>query len=170
MKKILTIALVLCLLATALAGCGSSAPAADPTAAPTEAPAEYPPCCTVLTDGDGAEQIAYCELHDAIHQAEAQMLAEARTDAAVANAHRIARSMWSAELDSLYEGWRAAVSTEELPQIASDQALFLAMLNSQEGLMKNRGASQAARDEKVAALLMEQCVYVCTAMYAQSLA
>ena len=40
MKKILTIALVLCLLATALAGCGSSAPAADPTAAPTEAPAE----------------------------------------------------------------------------------------------------------------------------------
>ena len=41
MKKILTIALSLCLLATALAGCGSSAPAApDPTAAPTEAPAE----------------------------------------------------------------------------------------------------------------------------------
>ena len=40
MKKILTIALVLCLLTTALAGCGSSAPAADPTAAPTEAPAE----------------------------------------------------------------------------------------------------------------------------------
>lgn len=41
MKKILTIALTLCLLATALAGCGSSAPAApDPTAAPTEAPAE----------------------------------------------------------------------------------------------------------------------------------
>ena len=41
MKKILTIALTLCLLVTALAGCGSSAPAApDPTAAPTEAPAE----------------------------------------------------------------------------------------------------------------------------------
>lgn len=41
MKKILTIALTLCLLATALAGCGSSAPAApDPTAAPAEAPAE----------------------------------------------------------------------------------------------------------------------------------
>ena len=41
MKKILTIALSLCLLVTALAGCGSSAPAApDPTAAPTEAPAE----------------------------------------------------------------------------------------------------------------------------------
>ena len=40
MKRILTIALVLCLLVTALAGCGSSAPAADPTAAPTEAPAE----------------------------------------------------------------------------------------------------------------------------------
>lgn len=41
MKKILTIALTLCLLATALAGCGSSAPAApDPTAATTEAPAE----------------------------------------------------------------------------------------------------------------------------------
>ena len=150
----------------------TAVPTPEPTAtpAPTEAPAEYPPCCTVLTDGNGAEQIAYCELHDAIHQAEAQMLAEARTDAAVANAHRIARSMWSAELDSLYEGWRAAVSTEELPQIASDQALFMAMLNSQEGLMKNRGASQQARDEKVAALLMEQCVYVCAAMYAQSAA
>jgi len=41
MKKILTIALTLCLLATALAGCGSSAPAVpDPTSAPTEAPAE----------------------------------------------------------------------------------------------------------------------------------
>ena len=41
MKKILTIALTLCLLVTALAGCGSSAPAVpDPTAAPTEAPAE----------------------------------------------------------------------------------------------------------------------------------
>ena len=41
MKKILTIALTLCLLATALAGCGSSAPAApDPSAARTEAPAE----------------------------------------------------------------------------------------------------------------------------------
>lgn len=41
MKKILTIALTLCLLVTALAGCGSSAPAApDPSAAPTEAPAE----------------------------------------------------------------------------------------------------------------------------------
>ena len=41
MKKILTIALTLCLLVTALAGCGSSAPAApDPTAAPAEAPAE----------------------------------------------------------------------------------------------------------------------------------
>ena len=47
MKKILTIALTLCLLVTALAGCGSSAPAAsdptaapDPTAASTEAPAE----------------------------------------------------------------------------------------------------------------------------------
>lgn len=41
MKKILTIALTLCLLVTALGGCGSSAPAApDPTAAPTEAPAE----------------------------------------------------------------------------------------------------------------------------------
>lgn len=41
MKKILTIALTLCLLATALAGCGSSAPAAsDPTVAPAEAPAE----------------------------------------------------------------------------------------------------------------------------------
>ena len=41
MKKILTIALTLCLLVTALAGCGSSAPAApDPTATPTEVPAE----------------------------------------------------------------------------------------------------------------------------------
>ena len=41
MKKILTIALTLCLLVTALAGCGSSAPAApDSTADPTEAPAE----------------------------------------------------------------------------------------------------------------------------------
>ncbi len=41
MKKILTIALALCLLVTALAGCGSSAPAAsDPTAAPAEAPAD----------------------------------------------------------------------------------------------------------------------------------
>ena len=41
MKKILTIVLTLCLLVTALAGCGSTAPAAsDPTAAPAEAPAE----------------------------------------------------------------------------------------------------------------------------------
>lgn len=41
MKKILTIVLTLCLLVTALAGCGNSAPAAsDPTAAPAEAPAE----------------------------------------------------------------------------------------------------------------------------------
>ena len=39
MKKILTIALTLCLLVTALAGCGAPA-VPDPTAAPTEAPAE----------------------------------------------------------------------------------------------------------------------------------
>ena len=145
-------------------------PTAVPTPVPTEAPVEYPACCSVTVDAGGAEHTAYCELHDAIVQAAAQLLAEAKTDAAVANAWKIARSMWSAELDSLYSGWKSAATSEELPQIASDQALFLAMLNSQEGLMKNRGASQAARDEKVAALLMEQCVYVCTAMYAQSLA
>lgn len=41
MKKILTIALTLCLLCNGAGGCGSSAPAVpDPTAAPTEAPAE----------------------------------------------------------------------------------------------------------------------------------
>lgn len=145
-------------------------PTAVPTPVPTEAPVEYPVCCTVTVDESGAEHIAYCELHDAIHQAAAQLLAEAKTDAAVANAWKIARSMWSAELDSLYDRWKSAATSEELPQIASDQALFLAMLNSQEGLMKNRGASQQAMDEKVAALLMEQCVYVCAAMYAQSLA
>ena len=145
-------------------------PTAVPTPVPTEAPVEYPVCCTVTVDESGAEHIAYCELHDAIHQAAAQLLAEAKTDAAVANAWKIARSMWSAELDSLYDRWKAAVAPEELPQIAGDQALFLAMLNSQEGLMKNRGASQQAMDEKAANLLMEQCVYVCAAMYAQSLA
>ena len=148
----------------------TAAPTAVPTAVPTEVPAEYPPCCTAAVDAGGEAQISYCELHDAIHQAEAQMLSEAKTDAAVANAWRIARSMWSAELDSLYEGWKEGASYEELPRIASDQALFLAMLNSQEGLMKNRGASQQLRDEKVAALLMEQCVYVCAAMYAQTAA
>ena len=146
------------------------APAAAPTPVPTEAPVEYPACCTATMDENGAEHIAYCELHGAIHQAAAQLLAEAKTDAAVANAHRIARSMWSAELDSLYSGWKAAATPEDLSRIASDQALFLAMLNSQEGLMKNRGASQQAMDEKAASLLMEQCVYVCAAMYAQSLA
>ena len=148
------------------------APTAAPTEvpAPTEEPAEYPPCCTVTADEDGAEHTEYCELHDVIHQAAAQMLAEAKTDAAVANAWKIARSMWSAELDSLYENWRAVASAEELPQIAGDQALFLAMLSSQEGLMKNRGASQRAMDEKIASLLMEQCAYACAEMYAQSAA
>ena len=145
-------------------------PTEVPTPVPTEAPVEYPACCTVTVDDSGAEHTAYCELHDAIHQAAAQLLAEAKTDAAVANAWRIARSMWSAELDSLYDRWKAAATPEELPQIAGDQALFLAMLNSQEGLMKNRRASQQAMDEKAANLLMEQCVYVCAAMYAQSLA
>lgn len=148
----------------------SAAPTELPTPTPTEAPAEYPPCCTATADENDGEHSRYCELHDAIRQAEAQMLAEARTDAAVANARKIVRSMWSAELDSLYENWRAAASAEELPRIASDQALFLAMLSSQEGLMKNRGASQQAMDEKIAALLMEQCAYVCAEMYAQSAA
>ncbi len=40
MKKILTIALTLCLLVTALAGCGSSAPPFRSDRRPTEAPAE----------------------------------------------------------------------------------------------------------------------------------
>ena len=71
--------------------------------------------------------------------------------------------MWSAELDSLYEGWRSIATTEELPQIASDQALFMAMLGSQEGLMRNRGASQQAIDKTIAGLLMEQCAIICAA-------
>lgn len=58
MKKILTIALTLCLLVTALAGCGSSAPAApDPTAAPTEAPAEAPAEATAKPAAEGGKLI-----------------------------------------------------------------------------------------------------------------
>ena len=141
------------------------APSATPTPEPTEAPTEELAYC--IADADGGTDISYCALHASIHQATEQMLAEAHTDAAVANAWRIARSMWSAELDSLYEGWRSIATTEELPQIASDQALFMAMLGSQEGLMKNRGASQQAIDKTIAGLLMEQCAIICAATNGQ---
>ena len=58
MKKILTIALTLCLLVTALAGCGSSAPAAsDPTAAPAEAPAEATAEATAEPAAEGGKLI-----------------------------------------------------------------------------------------------------------------
>lgn len=60
MKKILTIALTLCLLVTALAGCGSSAPAApDPTAAPdsTAAPTEAPAEATAEPAAEGGKLI-----------------------------------------------------------------------------------------------------------------
>ena len=56
---------------------------------------------------------------------------------------------------------------EELPWIASDQALFIAMLSSQEGPMKNRGVSQQAIDEAIASMLMEQCAYICAEMYVE---
>ena len=58
-------------------------------------------------------------------------------------------------------------SPEELPRIARDQALFMAMLNSREGLMKNRGAAQQAIDEAIASMLMEQCAYICAEMYVE---
>ena len=58
-------------------------------------------------------------------------------------------------------------SPEELPWIASDQMLFMAMLNSQEGLMKNRGAAQQAIDEAIASMLMEQCAYICAEKYVE---
>ena len=145
----------------------SVAPAPEPTPEPTEAPMEYPPCCTYAADESGDAHAEFCELHASVRQASEQLLAEAGTDAAVANAWRITRSMWSAELDSLYASWRSAASPEELPRIASDQALFLAMLNSQEGLMKNRGATQRALDEAIADMLMEQCAYICAEMYVE---
>ena len=57
---------------------------------------------------------------------------------------------------------------EELPRIASgDQALFMAMLSSQEGPMKNRGVSQQAIEEAIASMLMEQCAYICAEMYVE---
>ena len=56
---------------------------------------------------------------------------------------------------------------EELPRIASDQALFMAMLGSQEGPMKNRGVSQQAIEEAIASRLMEQCAYICAEMYVE---
>ena len=58
MKKILTIALTLCLLVTALAGCGSSAPAAsDPTAALAKAPAEATAEATAEPAAEGGKLI-----------------------------------------------------------------------------------------------------------------
>lgn len=43
----------------------------------------------------------------------------------------------------------------------------MAMLNSREGLMKNRGAAQQALDEAIADMLMEQCAYICAEMYVE---
>ena len=43
----------------------------------------------------------------------------------------------------------------------------MAMLNSREGLMKNRGAAQQAIDEAIASMLMEQCAYICAEMYVE---
>lgn len=91
------------------------APSVAPTPEPTEAPVEYPPCCTYAADESGAAHAEYCALHASIHQASEQLLAEARTDAAAANAWRITRSMWSAELDSLYASWKNALPPGRCP-------------------------------------------------------
>ena len=56
---------------------------------------------------------------------------------------------------------------EELPWIASDQALFMAMLSSQEGPMKNQACPKQAIEEAIASRLMEQCAYICAEMYVE---
>lgn len=162
---------------------GTYVPTAEPTAAPDVpqptvdpvAPQQTPSAGYILPEGvqqthctyveldTGVMAVVYCPTHQMLVDNCEMMLSFAQTDALKAEAMRMYRMMWEAELVMQYQNWVDQSATEEdRGMVVSHQAMFTSYLNMQENTWKRMYGTDSIRvQEQVIAALMQQCADVC---------
>lgn len=156
----------------------SPTPTSEPTATPTPTPSptpvaspeptlEYPPCCTLVVDEQGNEQVIHCEDHQMLIDTYRALIKNTNDDNRRLRLCEQQRSIWQAEIDSLFDRLLENATEEEKGEIAMAKAGFSVTLVGQENLWKlSYKNDPVAIAEKACELLIKQCSDLCALAFA----
>ncbi|MBE5774257.1 MAG: peptidoglycan-binding protein [Clostridiales bacterium] len=118
--------------------------------------------CSCIVNPDGSEEIVYCENHQTLVEMGEALMAAATTDSLKTRALNQMKSLWTEEMNLLYDGWIAASGEADQETIINGRKMFEAYAEAQEALWKMQYRNNsAAVAEKVVELLVDQCVSLC---------
>ena len=109
---------------------------------------DYPAYCHRYTTDSGDEHVEMCGFH-------AQL---------AANQSLPGLEKWTNELNDLYREWIDLSMEKERAAVASSQAFFMLWLEQQRIALEQQGAKDV--DDYIEALLRNQCVVLCSRVYA----